>query len=486
MTSMTDHAAARPRVSRWLIAAGLLVLIVGGWFGYVSLRMRAQRAAAEAELREAIAEADRLDPGWRLEELEAKRALPAGADNGADCIRKARALLPALWPDSGGEELQTKLSDVPPNHLAPPKQVQALREMLRKVAPAIVEARRLADCKHGWFPITWTDDTVSTRFPHLEDVRSVFWLLALDARLRAEENDPDGALLSCRARLNATRSVGSEPSTISQLVQLAGSGTAFVIQRVLALGKPSAEALRVTQELLEEEERHPTLAVMLRAERIWSHRLFAGLSSDPNTWEKYVADFQLGGKSKPEESKKRADELIRRAREVHPQVLHFYTQAIEIAKLPAHLWKDRLDTLLDAQKDIAELLAPFFSDPRLFAKHCKRSLGTLRVAAAAVAVERFRQAHGHWPPSLVSLTPAFLRAVPLDPYDGKSLRYREFEGGVIVYSVNEDGKDDGGNVNHFSSSGMAGTDLGLRLWDVSKRRLPPVNPPPPPPEAEDP
>ena len=40
--------------------------------------------------------------------------------------------------------------------------------------------------------------------------------------------------------------------------------------------------------------------------------------------------------------------------------------------------------------------------------------------------------------------PRFLDAVPLDPFDGKPLRYRELGTGFVVYSIGPNRRDDGG------------------------------------------
>jgi len=70
---------------------------------------------------------------------------------------------------------------------------------------------------------------------------------------------------------------------------------------------------------------------------------------------------------------------------------------------------------------------------------------TLRCCCASLAVERYRLANGALPDSLGDLVPKFLDAVPIDPFDGQPLRYRKLTKGYVVYSVGEDGKDDGGD-----------------------------------------
>jgi hypothetical protein len=69
----------------------------------------------------------------------------------------------------------------------------------------------------------------------------------------------------------------------------------------------------------------------------------------------------------------------------------------------------------------------------------------LETARAAIAVERFRLAHGTLPRNLNELTPAFLSAVPEDYFAGPGvpLRYRVRDNGeYVVYSIGRNGKDD--------------------------------------------
>ena len=72
------------------------------------------------------------------------------------------------------------------------------------------------------------------------------------------------------------------------------------------------------------------------------------------------------------------------------------------------------------------------------------SLADVRLARAALAVERFRLARGRLPEHLAELAPQFLFATPVDPFDGAPLRYRRLAKGYLIYSVDRDGHDDGG------------------------------------------
>ena len=71
-------------------------------------------------------------------------------------------------------------------------------------------------------------------------------------------------------------------------------------------------------------------------------------------------------------------------------------------------------------------------------------LAGLANAQAAVAIERWRLVHpGRLPDTLAELVPAYLAAVPLDPYDGQPVRYKKLPVGYVVYSVGMGWTDQG-------------------------------------------
>src|SRR5690242_10014959 len=53
---------------------------------------------ARQEVADAVAETDRLDPGWRFEDLEAQRQLPPPEKNAALQVLAVQSLLPRGWP----------------------------------------------------------------------------------------------------------------------------------------------------------------------------------------------------------------------------------------------------------------------------------------------------------------------------------------------------------------------------------------------------
>lgn len=67
-------------------------------------------------------------------------------------------------------------------------------------------------------------------------------------------------------------------------------------------------------------------------------------------------------------------------------------------------------------------------------------------AISAIALKRYQIRKGVYPDRLEELVPDFLSAVPRDAVDGQPLRYRRNpDGTYLLYSIGEDGKDDGGD-----------------------------------------
>ena len=72
-----------------------------------------------------------------------------------------------------------------------------------------------------------------------------------------------------------------------------------------------------------------------------------------------------------------------------------------------------------------------------------------KIVITAIALKRYQLKHGNYPPNLSTLVPIFMSAVPRDPVDGQSLRYRlNPDGTFLLYSIGENGKDDGGDASN--------------------------------------
>ncbi len=69
-----------------------------------------------------------------------------------------------------------------------------------------------------------------------------------------------------------------------------------------------------------------------------------------------------------------------------------------------------------------------------------------QLTIAAIAIKHYQLRYGKAPPDLVALVPEFVASAPYDCMSGKTLCYRlKDDGTFVLYSVGEDGHDDGGD-----------------------------------------
>jgi len=72
-----------------------------------------------------------------------------------------------------------------------------------------------------------------------------------------------------------------------------------------------------------------------------------------------------------------------------------------------------------------------------------RGQADIENAVTAIAIERYRNVYGRIPEHIEDLVPSFLESIPLDPFDGRPLRYLPNGNGYAVYSIGENLRDDG-------------------------------------------
>lgn len=82
-----------------------------------------------------------------------------------------------------------------------------------------------------------------------------------------------------------------------------------------------------------------------------------------------------------------------------------------------------------------------------------RCQAQLDLARTALAIERYRLVIEGIPEQLEELVPRYLDAVPLDPFDGQPVRYRRTDAGYRLYSIMEDGQDNGGRTRDEVNKG---------------------------------
>lgn len=451
------------------------LMLIGVPLGLATLALLGWVMSAQSGLSSAVAEADATDPGWRLEEIEAKRIKPADAENAALVIAQIKQT-----PLSGtfNNQLDDYLQRLDPPKLLNEQQRGAVQNGLTFHGPHIPLARSLRDKPHGRHDISWAANSFATLLK-CQDNRAAAGALRYDVLDRCQAGDIEGAIASCIACFHAGSSVGDEPTAISMLVRIAVQAVAVaLIERTLAQGEPSPAILAELQQRLEAEEPAPVLLFATRGERAMSNHYFENLRTGnlgPNAVSGVVGGGGAGAV---------LDWLAMLPGVVSSQqagCLRFMNKAVEIARQTPEAWAPQFNQIraeIPNLPVLARLLAPAIDK---VAEACRRNHAILRCTIVAVAMERYRKDKGRWPESIAELvTAGHLKAAPTDPFDGKPIRLKRLADGWLVWAIGMDGVDHGGTLDRQKMY-QPGNDIGFQLWDVAARR----QPAPPPKSSED-
>jgi hypothetical protein len=464
------HGPKRRSRWRWLLRFAVLVLLVlAGWWAYDWWTDREEQAVLD----EVIAQLDKRDSKWRLEDLVAELPQVPDGENGALRALAAYALRPK---DGLSWEFEKTLNDLAPNEQLAPDQVKRLRQYIDSAAPALAEARKMANMPRGRFPIDYSHfNGEGYIWTPNNEARSNANHLMFDLRLHAQDRDLAGALICSRAIWNQCQYLRAEPERILQIAMLAMQNYALGgLERILGQGEIGEPVLLEWQDRLRQESQYPWLKRILRVERACRDRYFAMIDRGEIPHGQLVDEwlglqprdvFRTGWKpidgflEVHDIHERMGSVKLRRAGEIER-----HTESMATADLPPEERNSDFDDYL-ARYPVGSIFQ--------LNNYDVRSKTRFRCMVVLLAVERFRLAVGRWPNNSDELTPKFLEAVPVDPYAKAPLRYKRLANGVVVYSVGKNATDDGGDVAalHPDDDGAA-KDIGFRLWDPDKRRQP--------------
>jgi hypothetical protein len=429
-----------------------IILLLGctgtAYYYYVSITV-------EERLKKALAELDRLDPGWRLDDILKNQPKFPDAENGALQRIAVQRMLPARWwgptlTFGGAPEVQLSAD-----------QLARFRAKLKELSPAVQAARKLAYAPRGSEPITWTRNGLSTPLSQPMETLELVRFLRMDVEVLAQDGEIEKAMTSCRAMVCTGRTLGDSPSLMSALLRVACQTLARgSLQRVLAQGEPTEAALADLQLLLEEEAAQAVLLNAFRVERASFDNTLEALQTGEAKFSEVFPPIsprwvrQCGFSDDWIYSLRFGSIKNNRA-----AFLECFTSLIETDKLHPI---DRLRAIEEVSKRIRELPWLARSELQMYAKYQQdKEVDYLHLttAIAALATERYRLAHGRWPESLEVLVPQYLDRVPDDIFADGPLRLQSLDDGLVIASVGKTGSKPRTLAN-------------FRLWDVKHRRQP--------------
>ena len=279
--------------------------------------------------------------------------------------------------------------------------------------------------------------------------------------------------------INVSRSLASEPFLISALVRMACDQIAVQrVERTLGLCLPKSRLLE-SQRVLQQEADSDLIWYCVRGERSGLNHLFTNLGAG------VISFKQIGGSNSI--SRSNGEDLLVPFGEWwfrphlandHALSMELMTEIYEVRQLPEHQQRRALNHAIHKIKDLPQMHPDCLLTRLIFPAVNKifdaslRAKANLRCAATGIAVERFRLARGRWPDSLDEIPRSLLSAIPLDPFDGKPLKYVQRADGVTIYSIGLDEQDDGGTIPIGKATNQPGQDVGFRLYNPDQRGLP--------------
>lgn len=396
-------------------------------------------------------------------ELDVWYAAPAPAENLALPILDVAAAL------RGADPMETNLPWLGRGRI-PPTGVP-LETGLRKRVEAFVRtnqeplkaARAATERPFSRYPVVLSAGMGAT-FPHLNPVRSVAGALVLEAVVAAEAGDGDLAFADLVAGIRVADSLAYLPLSLS-------ASSSHSLYRIVAQGSQ-----RVFGQLLLSDDQ------LLGLQQAWSNSLT--IPAAERAMVGSIAIYESIQSMSLREAWKQFDLGTDGSTESFVETIRFGLYAAagglrtDYGVLVENWDERRLAAQLEYPRRLVEeaklktkleerLRSSYLPVARVFtyADHEGRaqSIALRRIALTACAVERYhlKNAPG-LPDRLDQLVPEFLPAVPLDPFDGRPLRYTPNSEGYVIYSVGPDKADDGGRPNQrYRKQGEPTT------WDVS-------------------
>lgn len=476
------------------------------------------------QLAQVIAEIDAIDPHWRWEDIQARRPVIPDDQNMGNAIndivialrlhdmRSRMKDLPDLPVRNAYSDLEFKhkidnydlFLGNHPNAALPGKWKEPVAKLMQMspVPEQLNKMRQLTNYRTGRFE--HLKKKMSVLLVDIQGSHTVKQLLSYDAMLRLEAGDTATACRDCAAILAGARVYDHEDFPICLSIRGSVVSAAMrSLERILAQSNSvPLETLVQLQKAFElEEAGMPSLVSSLRISRAHFDKQLTEAQQGIITLSDFM-EMKQGSYYPARHEKltgwKFLDDILR---EIKPELfiaswarpqswtmerkrmLECHGELLQWATLEDHLLLPEMQRL----KKEGIRFSPFFG-----ALHEERNSDyqedggyksvegsvrgylihrvACRASSAAIAAERYRLEHGHWPGTWEQLIPDYLAKVPIDPFSGKPLLLKTLPDHLVIYSIGANGIDDGGSVSRVDKKQII-LDPGIRLYMPAQRGI---------------
>jgi len=461
----------RRGIWRWtkriLVVLALHVIVITIGF---AIDWKLTRNAGQKKVDAITAKLDAEDPGWRFEDIGAEHnaKVPPPESNSAmkavEIVKGFPKLEGPTTPDV--QSVRAKIDkDRLPNELP---DAEAYDELEMRFAPyerGIAElAAWSASAPRGRLKIEYLGGSpMDIRLENTQHLRMASFALSWQAIRYSRRGKTAQSLATAMAGLHLVRSIDYEPLLITYLIRIAGGILPMnSVEQTLAWNADADDkSLAALQELAWKESTNVSIKPSIRCERALMQHLFELIDRGEITVDdKKPQGFDLG------------TQIFRQYIPANIAFVHEQCdEFLSILDLPSNQKATAIQRWTFPPRTRENLLGHL-----LIPAMNKVALAELRYqakclcTAAGIACERRRLKHGKWPATLDDLAEFGIDPKALiDPFDGQPMRYRIVEDGAVVYSVGTNGVDDDGDVVRREGTP---DDVGFRLWNADKRKVP--------------
>lgn len=327
---------------------------------------------------------------------------------------------------------------------------------LSKYDSTIEELRAASKLPYSRFPLEYDkDEPAAILLPHLAVMKGCMQILQLRATAELQNSQSEKALDDVKLMLYLNQSIRTEPILISHLVRIAMA--AITLQPVY---EGLAEHKWSDAQLAELDRELAKLDFLADYEFSMRGEMIFGIAE--TEYLRRSRNFQALDYSENGSHNDSASHLGFRL----APASFFYRNELTIAQMHERWTLPMVDLekrvaspeLVQRNNDAANKALNHFSPYNILARMIfpavtkaetkyAREQSSVDLARVAIALERYRLAHGEYPASLDALAPQFMEKVPHDILNGQPLHYRlTNDGQFVLYSVGWNDKDDGGVV----------------------------------------
>ncbi|MCH7719621.1 MAG: hypothetical protein IH988_01340 [Planctomycetes bacterium] len=412
-------------------------------------------------------------------EIEARRTMIPNDQNGAMVIEALIEGLDAIAddPDLGPVLLLGKARDDGPEGETQPNffrgvyrhTIKPSREFLTQHGTLVEAIREVRHFPGGRFAIEYSPNPLEILLPHSSATRTAAKMLSLDAILALIDGDLDRAIDEIAVILRLADLLNEEPFTISRLVQVSIHARAiYDLQNTLRVGELPALVLIDLDRQIADRLSSSSMRWALWGERASINELCENLVQG-QIMPTSLTSFSINP-TPPLGQMSWTPRIFMRKNQY--EGVRLLSALIDEVDDPQALIAaaGNLDAGVDALSDlhmIIKMLLPSLEVAVILDIRCH---ALMECARAALAAERFRMANGRLLDSPDELVPDWMDQWPDDPLDGRPMRFKSTEEGILIYNVGRNLTDDGGQLNPPEDQ-RRNRDEGFRLFKLDRRGL---------------